>query len=321
MELRVRNRVLRELGYIEARDKPFLFYRTLVVQYEGKETNCVHFADMRAKKYARRFGPSLPIFYSKFDDSIPSWFCTRVENSEIEILHSRSIPLTLYVSGTMMVNAGEVSEYMEWCEEGYCKICKENFLEQGNLCKECSIQELADVIESLPECDVCGKKLIQSDSDVIIYREPMVSYSYARYTQQELTSAHERYGLPDVRRLARHHIDYTNDITIPVCYSCHGKITARKDESLSKYWPKDSPKDRKRYKYVNCFDCSGRTRVPIGFTYKPPRKSDPSPDGTVQLTLDDGTPILIVQKPPLCYKCKRKRNDRIIAKLNKVRFG
>ncbi|MDF1537909.1 MAG: hypothetical protein P1Q69_03300 [Candidatus Thorarchaeota archaeon] len=319
--LQERNQILRELGYIESKRKPFLFYQKIHVKNNQNHSKFIFFADMRISYYANLFSTDLPLCYSMSDESLPSWLVNRTEKLELEKLIQEGIAPTVR-KDWISIEYDCFTEYWKWMKDGFCRDCGSDIQNNEYLCKECNRTRLNKIIAKLPHCKACRTKIAKGVLNTKYVDECNgIWYQFTHFTKDSLIADSVSHGFQEVRSWAAHHIDYANNITVFVCTFCHSKITAKKDPKYKKWWPKDKRPKERISKLVPCKQCDGKARVHI--------------DNIEEANLDYstevfGTEVRLIQSSlfednnseptSLCSKCKRV-NEREFEKQLKEKKG
>ncbi len=276
--LRKTNEKLRSLGFTEAREKQFLFLKSVKPTHEGHTFTIMFFADMRAKKYYYRNLPYCWVFdpLTKEDGSkpAPEWIVNRFE---------REMLMELKEAGIETDEHDYFDQYLITIEDGFCKKCGLDFKDDGFYCGEC-----AKEVEREKEEQAGIRKGREFASLRVLYDGLVQSCqlcSIKLTNKSWLLSKFREYEIGPVDEMIPHHIRYSPpEIMMPVCRSCHAKIELGSDPEYTKYRAVDKRPPigyRRKTKDVLCSKCGIKCRVDLGH-----------PD----------------DESYTCYKCRRKGN-------------
>jgi len=238
---------LTNIGFVESPNKPNLFY---------KKRDClIIFADMRGSKLTPIWRCPYPIIYWRSEIAIPLWLQRRMVLDELLKFEELNCPFrcdadgfgilppnyeeirTLFHTGYIPEGArceailGEKNDcgclsydcpescrFAIRCGVGICFVCGKEFNDRGLFCSDACrdhikhIQEIERketreqiMKENTDRCPLCDKILIVGYSLVV---EEMLNY----------------HNISNFERAVSHHISYIQEITVPVCRSCHAKI-------------------------------------------------------------------------------------------------
>lgn len=93
--------------------------------------------------------------------------------------------------------------------------------------------------ENSLQCVVCGEYLFDSENEIIRftdyleYQKQVIDLNIKDKVRTNIFYAYHFYSNPPVY----HHISYKDDICIPVCSNCHGKIHGNKNHEFDELQP------------------------------------------------------------------------------------
>ena len=100
-------------------------------------------------------------------------------------------------------------------------------------------KHLQDERDHSPQCVVCAELLFDSENEIIRYTDylefqrQVIDCNTKNKTQRDIFYAYPYQSNP----IVCHHISYADDICVPVCHRCHGKIHGRADKELEDLQP------------------------------------------------------------------------------------
>lgn len=282
-KIKVNEERLIRAGYKESKKKPLLFYKPI--------KDCTFFADMRGTKDTPIWKDTSAVFYVKFTNNLPDWKKNRIIKIEIERLE-KNIYFARNISGFYGPNyeddEDDPSTWYDgsdgfwnervnygWKEDGYCKVCGNDFQDSGFYCSEKCASKVKlkeqrryakELIDNAPTCEVCKRMILANEDDY--------SVLVAIYPQDKNKCV--------VSKAIEHHTSYEEDITMMACASCHAKI--HQSNEWCEYTPVDSrTRQHPKTKLVpcNCYGCKNKARVDYTATKKEIEKA-------------------------ICHKCKSK---------------
>jgi hypothetical protein len=231
-KMREINRKLQLLDFEMVRNKPFLFRKNFRFTHDCQEHTIIFFADMRAKENPWM---DLPVCWTwDPNDAAPSWLVNRIEKHQLEIFQE---------NGILSSDSTDFD-----CEDGFCKACGANFMDDGWYCPDCTtarelkhIEQLREKYVTISDICLCGAKLTKDGF---------------------LLNEFRKYEIGPAKELVLHHTSYNSNRTMPVCASCHNRIEHSSDPEFAKYRAKDKRPGRVR-KTVDtvCFSCGENMRV------------------------------------------------------------
>jgi len=90
-----------------------------------------------------------------------------------------------------------------------------------------------------PLCVVCSEPLFNSEQEILDYldylefEKQVIDYSTKNNACRDIYYVYPYSSNP----IVRHHISYADDICVPVCHVCHGKIHGRAHKELEDLQP------------------------------------------------------------------------------------
>lgn len=146
---------LTELGYLESRNKPNLFFI--------KVEHGVFFTDLRGTEIVPIWDDPRPLFYWQIDEKLPAWMCRRLIKEELMRLGTNGCRCRLSFEvhdNPIFENTStfidEENLVFGW-DDGFCRNCDKDFQDEGSFCsKECE-EEFRDKLKEV--CEVCGEKI------------------------------------------------------------------------------------------------------------------------------------------------------------------
>lgn len=100
-------------------------------------------------------------------------------------------------------------------------------------------EHLLDCRECSPQCVVCNEFLFDSEKEIIKYTD------YLEYERQVIDLDMKYKVRTDIfyaypyqsNPIICHHISYADNICVPVCHNCHGKIHGKAHQELKDLQP------------------------------------------------------------------------------------
>ena len=89
------------------------------------------------------------------------------------------------------------------------------------------------------QCIICGDYLFDSENEIIRYtdylefQKQVISWNTKNQVRRDIFYVYPYQSNPPVY----HHISYKDDICVPVCHSCHGKIHGNKNKEFDDLQP------------------------------------------------------------------------------------
>ncbi|MBI5001516.1 MAG: hypothetical protein HZB92_08360 [Euryarchaeota archaeon] len=114
---------LENCGYVEHEAKPNLF--------SLKERGVAFYADMRGTKEVPIWTEPSPLFYWRFETSVPDWKKRRLVKSERKRLEAAGCPTRLSFHEMSPPDGLMVKE-----DDGYCAVCGKDFQSEGRFCSD-----------------------------------------------------------------------------------------------------------------------------------------------------------------------------------------
>ena len=326
-----------DIGYSESIQKPNLFFS--VRKFEWKDTiyECCFFADMRGTEIIKIWQEPVPLFWLDAR-KIPSWIASRMKSEELGRLKEADIPYRFSYESYFsiadpsvdidpidaLMNESPFKEIIEdipfnstypevrdtlhelkFNENGYCKICGEDFHDYGlfcsNVCRDTLKEKCINaILVTLPSCEGCGVLLHKNVPPKRVKR---------------------KYDLPEIRQPFIHHTDYETDTTVLVCSQCHNLIHSSSTPADMMHLQPESPRPKikkRKTKLVLCSSCSGMARVELDYSETTAlcskcgqRKS--RTQKLVPCTHCNGKPRVDLDVPDgnaICSRCKVRQKSR-----------